>query len=77
MKHVSNLSSASLKCFSFGEMDKPLSNNFIFCFLLKFLSRTSIRTFEAEKLQKNKHIQPQPKFGCSYKKKKRVLKLKL
>ena len=34
-----------------------------------FLSRTPIRTFEAEKLQKNKHIQPQLKFRRSNKKK--------
>ena len=43
-------------------------------FLFEFLLRTSIRTPEAENLQKNKHIQPQPKFRCSNKKKTCIVK---
>ena len=46
----------------------PMAQILFSCFLYEFLSRTSIRTFEAENLQKNKHIQPQPKFRYSYKK---------
>ena len=44
--------------------------------MFEFLLRTSIRTLEAENLQKNKHIQPQPNFRCSNKKK-RVFRIKM
>ena len=53
-------------------MDKGPCQIIFSCSLFKFLLRTSIRTPEAENPQKNKHIQPQPKFRCSNKKK-RVL----
>ena len=66
---VSNLSYVAMKCFFLSEMDKGPCQIIFSCFLFEFLLRTSIRTPEAENLQKNKHIQPQPKFRCSNKKK--------
>ena len=54
-------------------MDKGPCQIIFSCFLFEFLLRTSIRTPEAENPQKNKHIQPQPKFRCSNNKKKRVI----
>ena len=45
---------------------KPCQN--FLAFMLEFLWRTSLRTFEAENVHKNKHIQPQSKFRCSHKK---------
>ena len=59
-----------MKEFFLGEMDNSPCQTIFSFFLFEFLSRTlMIRTFEAENLQKNKHIQPQPNLRCSYKKK--------
>ena len=58
-------------------MGKILCQIIFLCFLFEFLSRTSIRTFEAENIQKNKHIQPQPKFRCSYKIKRVISKFQV
>ena len=51
-----------LKCYSSGEMDNSPCQAIFPCFLFEFLSRTSIRTFEAGNFRKNKYIQPQLKF---------------